>query len=152
MALVSNMSFALHVCWCPTFSVSTPFHLVSVQLTVWHLLPPEDTSLRLASLHMCPSGFDIQLLEHYSSARPLKHSPGAVLINPWPMSRAFKLSSCALKCCLILGFNKLVWSMLVATTFFWKSVGFSILCTSVKLQMGETNPAPSSASLKKNLL
>lgn len=150
------MSFVLHICMCPAFSLSTPFHLVSVQVTVWCLLPPDSSSSfpwyipSLSFSHLYPSGFHIQPLYCYSSVRPLKHSLGAVLINPWPLSRSFKFS---LKCCLIFGFNKLVWSMLVATTFSWKSVGFwpsPFLCMSMKLQMGETNPAPSIASLKKS--
>lgn len=94
--------------------------------------PPTWQYLKLPLIHpfswllpVCaPVVLTFSPLHCYSPVRPLMRSPGGALINPWPVSRAFNLSLCGLKCCLIFGFNKLVWSVLVATTFFWKSVGF----------------------------
>lgn len=68
MALVSNMSFVLHVWGCPTFSVSTPFHLVSVQITVWYLLPPDGTSRSIPSLGFSPY---VPRWVWYSALRPI---------------------------------------------------------------------------------
>jgi len=129
LALVSNELCFSHV-QVPHLFLSAPFHLVSVQMqsdVSSHPAVPQaslDTSLLLAPPDVCRSGFDIQPLHCYFSVRPLQHSLGVVFINPWPMRGAFKISLCDLKCCLIFGFSKLLWSILVAITFFWKSVGF----------------------------
>lgn len=86
----------------------------------------------------------------YGAIPPWDHS--SILMNSWPKSRAFKLSFCALKCCLIFGFTKPVCSMRVATTFSWKAARFWLspslhVC---ETSDGWTSPTPSTDSLIMN--
>ena len=124
-----------------------------IQIIVWCLLQSNSTYVALMFqfswlLQMHAPAFLI--FSPYGATPPWDHS--SILMNSWPKSRAFKFSFCALKCCLILGFTKLVWSMQVATIFSWKAVRFWLspslhVC---ETSDGWTSPAPRPDSLIMN--
>lgn len=111
------IDLVLQVCRCPTFSLSTPFHLVSVLITVWSFLSPDST---LSFPWLIPSLGFFQCVPQWFWYSVLTLLLLCKTTQAFPRSFSDK-PLYALKCCLIFGFNKLAWSMLVATTFFWKS-------------------------------